>query len=332
MSRRSVSIFTFLWAPLLGLLIQSSASAQSSASDDSAEKAFVTQLEKLASNPAAPTGVAIRDLKTGKEYFVRGDQIFSQAGLSKLHILAALMSESAAGRIDIAAKQTLASPDKLPGGVLHRLGDGTVTMSLRDYATLMVAIDDNTAANILLNRIGSASVRKTIATLGVRDVHFAGLTTSTQKPEDNTASPRGLLQCLAAFYDGPVFDSVTRKQFFDVLGTPAQGSFRAGVPAQIPIASKSGIRGALRNNAAIVSLKNHPYAIVIMVQPPSPSDPTAGNDASRIVTKISALACDYFSRLEPAEPAVASHATARYSRPDQDTAARPPSATADVSR
>lgn len=259
--------------------------------------AFSENLQTLANTAPGMCGIAIRDLKSGEEFSVHSDQLFSQAGLSKLHLLAALIRESAAGRVDLGTPHTLAEEDKLPGGILQRLGAGTVTMSLRDYATLMVAIDDNTAAGILLKRLGLAAVKDTITVLGAQDVHFAGLTTDPAKPEDNTASPRGILHCLVALHEGPVLDAKARAELFDLLSTPRQGAIRAGVPRDVKVASKSGIRGPLRNSAAIVFLKNHPYAIVVMTQWPKSDDPAAGNDPTRLITDISKLAYDHFSRL-----------------------------------
>lgn len=264
---------------------------------------FSEQLQALANTAAGVCGIAIRDLKGGEEFFVRGDQLFSQAGLSKIHVLAALLRESSAGRIDLGTPHTLAEEEKLPGGILQRLGAGTVTMSLRDYATLMVAVDDNTAASILLKRIGLPAVRDTLAALGAQDVHFAGLITDPAKPEDNTASPRGILHCLVALHKGPLLDSKARTELFDLLSTPRQGAIRAGVPRDVKVASKSGIRGPLRNSAAIVFHKNRPYAIVVMTQWPKSDDANVLNEATRLITEISKLAYDHFSRLEA--PAVA---------------------------
>lgn len=265
--------------------------------------AFSQQLQTLAGSTAGVAGIAIRDLKTGEEFFIRGDQAFSQAGLSKLHVLAALIRESTAGRLDLASLHTLSDEEKLPGGILQRLGAGTVTMSLRDYATLMVAIDDNTAASILLKRLGLPAVKDTLAAIGAQDVHFAGLTTDPANPEDNTASPHGILRCLAAFYESPVFEERARAELFDLLSTPRQGAIRAGIPRHVKVASKSGIRGSLRNSAAIVFVKNRPYAIVVMTQPPAREELPPSYDAARQITDISKLAYNYFSRLEADPPA-----------------------------
>jgi beta-lactamase class A len=296
------TLFCFLvCAPLC------SASAQPESKPDATEQAsgvssrFESELNILATKAAATIGIGIRDLATGKDFFIHADRSFSLAGLSKVYVLAALMRESSQGRIDLNDQHTLSPKDKLPGGILFRLGDDSVTMSLRDYATLMATIDDNSAAQIILSRITHQAVDNTLRALGAEKIRFAGLVTDPQKPEDNLASPRDLLDCLHAIYRGPALDAASREEFFSILSTPRQGALRSGIPKHIRVASKSGIRGNLRCTAAVVFLKQHPYAIVIMSQPaPAQENPT-GIDASTIVSAISKLTYEYFSSLESAK-------------------------------
>lgn len=291
-------------APLIPQTAPTSATAAESASRPLTSATFNQEL--IAATRAATTngivGVAIRDLATGEEFSVEGDRQFSQAGLSKIHVLTALLRESAAGRIDLDASHRLSSDDKLPGGILSRLGDESVTMSLRDYATLMVALDDNSAANIILSKIGVRSVHETLTALGAEDIHFAGLTTDPKNPDDNLASPCALVRCLASLHEGRVLDSRSREEFFSLLSTPRLGALRVSVPRHIRIASKSGLRGGLRCTAAIVFLKNHPYVMAIMTQPPAREDNSLESDATATVSTLSKLAYNHFSHLTPAEP------------------------------
>jgi len=266
-----------------------------------ADAEFQEELSSL----AEPTqiGIAIRDLATGQEFSVNGDHLYSQAGLSKIHVLAALMRASDAGRIDLNAAHTLSPNDKLPGGILHRLGDNSVTMTLRDYATMMVTIDDNSATNVILSRIGIPAVNETLSALGASDIRFAGLITDPRNPEDNVASPKALVRCITALHEGKTLSPRSREDFFSLLSTPRLGSLRTAIPRHIRVASKSGIRGRLRCTAGIVYLKNHPYVIVIMTRPSSAHDETsAENDPATTISAISKLAYTHFAQLAPAEP------------------------------
>jgi beta-lactamase class A len=267
------------------------------------EMLFERELTALTRNAADIFGVGIRDLTTGKDFLINPDRTFSQAGLSKLYVLAALMRESSEGRIDLNATHTLSAQDKLPGGILHRLGDDSVTMSLRDYANLMVTIDDNSAAQVILSKVTKQAVNDTLQALGSQQIRFAGLVTNPQNPEDNLASPRALLDCLHALYQGQVLNAADKELFFSLLSTSRQGALRNGVPRHIRVASKSGSRGNLRSVGGIVFLQQHPYAIVIMSKPAPVGENAEGTGPSGTAAAISKLAYDYFSKLEAAEPA-----------------------------
>jgi beta-lactamase class A len=297
---RSLRRLVFLFASVISACAFADAS-RSLQTLSAADTQFEQELRSLAE--PGQIGVAIRDLATGQEFSVNGDQPYSQAGLSKIHVLAALMRASDAGRIDLSAMHTLTAQDKLPGGILHRLGDNSVTMTLRDYATMMVTIDDNSATNILLSRIGVPAVNETLSALDAGDIRFAGLVTDPRNPEDNVASPNALVRCIAALHDGKILSPRSRDEFFSLLSTPRLGSLRSAIPRHIRVASKSGIRGRLRCTAGIVYLKNHPYVIVIMTRPsPAHDETSAENDPATTISAISKLAYTHFAQLTPAEP------------------------------
>lgn len=247
-------------------------------------------------------GIGIRDLSTGEEFSVKGDQQFSQTGLSKLHILMALYREASEGRVDLSSRHTLSNKEKLPGGVLHRLGDDSVTMSIRDYAMLMTVMDDNSAANVLLAKIGTQAIDNYLAALGTKDIRFAGLVTDPKNPEDNTATPLALAQCLDSLHRCEIVDKNSRDDIYSLLSTPRVSALRTGLPPNMKVASKSGFRGPLRCAAGIVFLKKHPYAIVVMIRPTMESRENQRADANDKIAAISRLAYSYFGKLEGTPP------------------------------
>jgi beta-lactamase class A len=296
---------SFLFASALAFVFCSSLQAETPTKESApavlSDMQFVAELNALVAKSPADVGVAICDLTTGQEFSINGDQRFSQAGLSKIHVLAALFRESAAGRIDLTALHQLSVEEKLPGGILHRLGDGSVTMSLRDYATLMVTMDDNSATNIILSKIGADAVNDTLTALGASDIHFAGLLTDPKKPDDNLASPKAVVHCLAELHRSNVLSGSSKAEFFALLSTPRLSAVRTALPRNVRVASKSGIRGNVRCTAAVVFLKNRPYAIAIMTQFRNRTEAELAVDASTTISSLSRLSHAYFSQL----PAVA---------------------------
>ncbi|KRK49516.1 serine hydrolase [Secundilactobacillus kimchicus] len=97
----------------------------------------------------------------------RARQLFPAASIIKLAILATLMDQEE----DMAKPIRLASQGVVGGaGVLQELGSGTY--SLRDVAALMISVSDNTAANLLIDYLGMATINDW---LGRNGYHETGL-------------------------------------------------------------------------------------------------------------------------------------------------------------
>jgi beta-lactamase class A len=78
-----------------------------------------------------------------------------------------LFRQTDEGRIQLDAPRTLDRRNAVGGsGVLNELT--TPTLSLRDYATLMVVLSDNTATNVLIDIVGMDNVTTRMASLGLK--------------------------------------------------------------------------------------------------------------------------------------------------------------------
>jgi beta-lactamase class A len=111
--------------------------------------------------------VAVKNLDTGEVFVHRADEPMPTASLIKLAVMIEAYRQAAEGRIDLDAMVTLKESDKVPGaGVLTpHFSEGT-TLRLRDAIRLMIAFSDNTATNLVLDRIGIASTGQTMKIWG----------------------------------------------------------------------------------------------------------------------------------------------------------------------
>ncbi|PKV89175.1 serine hydrolase [Streptomyces sp. TLI_146] len=111
------------------------------------------------------------DIDSGAEIGSGGDQAVVTASVHKLCVLVALHEQAAAGRLDLTEQLEvpLEGRELGPTGMAAMLDP--VRMSLRDAAYLMMAVSDNTAAELLLGRIGLDAVNATTARLGLAHTH-----------------------------------------------------------------------------------------------------------------------------------------------------------------
>lgn len=108
------------------------------------------------------------DIDTGREVEVGADTLYSTASLHKLCLVTTLFREAAAGRVELTRRLELpAGAGRSPGGTGVAAMLDPVTMSLRDLASLTVAVSDNAAADALWDELGLDTVNATMVELGL---------------------------------------------------------------------------------------------------------------------------------------------------------------------
>lgn len=109
-------------------------------------------------------GFVLQRLETGERMEVNPDVRFPAASIVKLPVLSALYRAQSEGRLNLRDTAELSREDLTGGsGVLKLLTPGLV-LTLYDLAALMIAVSDNTATNLLIDRLGfdfiSASMKE----------------------------------------------------------------------------------------------------------------------------------------------------------------------------
>jgi beta-lactamase class A len=135
----------------------------------------------------------------------RGDRRFRAASTVKIPIMAEFYRQIDAETMHLDDRYALRDEDRTPGsGVLQHFQTGT-ELTLEDVCTLMIAISDNTATNVLVDAVGMELVRTTMASLGMGQStlgrRMLGRLPGAQDGE-NWATPRDYAVALAAIVGG----------------------------------------------------------------------------------------------------------------------------------
>ena len=124
-------------------------------------------LDSIADAHHGVVGYSIIDLDTGDRLARRGDETFPTASLIKVPILVTLYDLVAQGKISLDDPLTLLDIDKVPGsGTLQFMHDGAI-VTVHDAAWLMATESDNTATNLILDRIIIRRVWDKMESLGL---------------------------------------------------------------------------------------------------------------------------------------------------------------------
>jgi beta-lactamase class A len=124
-------------------------------------------LDSIANAHHGVVGYSVRNIDTGEELSRRGDETFPTASLIKVPILVTVFDLVEQGRMTLADPLTLLAIDKVPGsGTLQYMHDGA-PLTVGDAAWLMSVTSDNTATNLLLDRIIIRRVWEKMEALGL---------------------------------------------------------------------------------------------------------------------------------------------------------------------
>jgi beta-lactamase class A len=247
-----------------------------------------------------------KNLDTGAEFARGADERVRTASTIKVPILCALASEIAAGRVSWEERIPLAASDKISGsGVMRELSEGTA-LSVRELANLMIVVSDNTATNLLLDRITTDTVNDYLDTIGIRQTRSLRKVRSGNSPpkagsegwsragrlEENqrfglgVATPREMVRLLEMLEQGKVVSAGASK---DILATLRRQQFKDGIGRRaegFEVASKSGSLDALRSDVGIAYTKAGRIAIAITVDGMPKTDYSPDNAGNILIWEI----------------------------------------------
>jgi beta-lactamase class A len=245
-------------------------------------------------------GIEIRDLTDGREFAVNADDVFPTASTIKLPMLAELYRQSQTGTgAKLTDLYTFRKEDLVEDSQdMQNLTPGVTRLTNRDLAGFVVAVSDNGAANILIERVGMDNVNRMLDSLGLHQTRLRRKMIdldAARKGNENISTPRELATLLEDIYRNKVLNPATTEQFFDLMCTKKESFIPRLLPDSLRIANKPGELDGVRDDAGIVFLKGRPYVISVMTT--YAHDERAAADA---ISRISLVAYRYFDSVAAA--------------------------------
>lgn len=255
-----------------------------------------SRLERRAASLDGVMGIYARNLETGQTFAVNANHVFPQGSSIKIPILITLLRQDQLGRLHLSDRVTIRRAQQVGGsGVLQDFGDGSSSLSLHDLAAMMVVLSDNTANNILIDRVGMASVNTEIRRAGLVHTRFERKmmdSAAERAGHENVSTPREMATLLARLYHGKLLDRAHTAMALDLLEDYKVTPLRAGVPPGIPVADKPGLLLGVRCDTGLVLLRRAPYVLSVMTS--YNSDNPA---AAQAITAVSHAVFSYFDRI-----------------------------------
>src|SRR5579863_844936 len=285
------------------VLLLASCMAQSAAPSAGKQKVLWQKLEarieQVDQHLDGVMGVAIEDLSTGDHFLLHEDEVFAQASSIKITLLADLYLQAEQGKLKLTDLYTVQSSDLVPDSdVMNGLTPGVTRLTLRDLATMMVAVSDNAATNVLIDRVGMPNVNAMLDSLGLLHTRLRRKMMDLQAAKqgrENISTPREMMTLLDAIYHGKLLNKESTAAFFKMLSTNKNSWIPRDLPADLKIANKPGSLEGVRNDSGIVFVEGRPHVICVMT-----SFLRNEREGEEAITQVSLEAWRMFDRLSRA--------------------------------
>lgn len=252
------------------------AALQITTATKSFSRGFRGELERVVAQHRGVMGLSLKNLDTGEQVDVNGNEMFPTASTIKLAVMCTVFDElsSPSGRFKsyYDTRTYDASTSVSGAGFVQRFTDGT-KIELKELLHFMITVSDNTATNMLVEAVGglqpvndwlinhgfektrmfSTVFGKIVWDAEMRKVWGLGVTTPNEM--------RRLCEIIATGKAG------TTTATDEMLRLLSHQYFDGGIPAEIPpsvwVGSKSGAINDSRSDNAIVSSPAGRYVLSI---------------------------------------------------------------------
>jgi beta-lactamase class A len=241
-------------------------------------------------------GVAVVDLTDGHKYLLHADAVFPQASSIKICVLAELYRQAQQGKLKLTDLYTVSAADLVPDSdIMGGLTPGVTRVTLRDLATMMLAVSDNSATNVLIDRVGMENVNAFLSAQGLRETKLRRKMMDLKaaaEGRENVSTPNEMSSLLQALYRGEILNQEMTADFFKVLSTHKDSFIPRSLPEGFKIANKPGELEGVRNDSGVIFLDKRPYILCVMT-----TYLRRERDGEEAISNISRAAWRMFDRL-----------------------------------
>ncbi len=269
---------------------------------------LVDQLRARAAQFEGTATLYAKNLDTGATVGIKETDPVRTASTIKLPIMAAVFDAVAAGKLQWTDMLTIDAPNQVSGsGVIGNELSAGVQLPLRDVVHLMIVLSDNSATNLVLDRVSANEVNAYLDRVGItttrslRKVRGDGPQLSPargwsdfgMKPENQKwgigmSTPKDMVTILERLEKGELVNADASKEMIAILRRQQDNT---GIRRFLGdnVANKTGALDALRADVGIVYSKGGRIAMAIYVDGMPRPDWGPDNPGSILISNLAKM-------------------------------------------
>jgi beta-lactamase class A len=262
----------WMWVTLVAAL-PGCAPAQSAATPVAFARADTTSLHRALDSLAGAhhgiVGYTVHNIDTGERLELRGNETFPTASLIKVAVLVTLFDLIEKGDLSLDDRIIVLKVDKVPGsGQLQFFHDG-VEVTIRDAAWFMITISDNTATNLLLDKIAIRRVWQKMEALGLphTKIHSKSFMRNTSVAMDSSVkyglgvtTPNEMARLFQLLAEGKAVSARADSTMLEILARNEDNDLMQRFVEGVSAPRKTGATDAVRTECALFRLQSRVIA------------------------------------------------------------------------
>jgi serine-type D-Ala-D-Ala carboxypeptidase (penicillin-binding protein 5/6) len=219
--------------------------------------------------------IAVKHLKTGDTFEHNAEKPMPTASLIKFPVMIAAYEAARQGKLELDDMIELKNDDKVPGsGVLTGHFSAGAKISVRDAIRLMIVYSDNTATNLVLDKLGLKTTNVTMDSLGCPEtrVHSKVFRADTSiAPERSkkyglgSTTAEDMVTLAEHLHKGELVSAEASQQMLEhMFACDDKKKVPRSLPPGTRVAHKTGSVNASRTDAGIMETPSGPIAFCIL--------------------------------------------------------------------
>jgi beta-lactamase class A len=277
--------------------------------------AFMQEIHRLEALYGGRLGFMAKNLNTGEVVGLNAAEQFPTASVIKLPVMATFFHLADQKTVDPAMKVVFRNDEKKEGsGVLQFLGGGT-TITLLDAVKLMIILSDNTATNLVLDRIAPTHAERMkvvndfLVSKGLKNTRILNRlyswNTKQTTPEGirygiGVATPEDMVTLLEGLFRKTLADSASCQAMVDIMKNLAENDriprfLPASTCTYLDVVHKTGTIGETKVDVGLVLSDRVSIAMAIFVDKCPDHEETLDNPGILLAAHVARAVWNHFT-------------------------------------